>query len=181
MKNTILSAAAIMTIASSAWAADTGTIQFNGAVTETTCTINVDGASNDATVTLPTVSASSLSTATSVSGKTQFNLSLSNCSGGELTAKAFFEPGSTVDSATGRLINTDTTDPATNVSLQLLDGTTDAAINVGDYAQASGTDGYVNIEAGSATLPYSVQYYAEADNVGAGAVASKVTYSISYQ
>ena len=182
MKKSIISAAIFVAFSGgSAFAADTGTITFTGAVTDTTCTVDIGGAGEVGNVALPTVSAESLKTASKVSGKTQFNIALSGCAGASNTAKAFFEPGSTVDPATGRLINTDTAG-AENVSLQLLDGTTDSAINVGDYSQISSNTGYVDIgTTGSASLPYFVQYYAEADQVKAGAVESQVTYSISYK
>ncbi|ESN53165.1 fimbrial protein [Enterobacter sp. MGH 16] len=180
MRKLIISTAVMMAFAGNAMAADTGTIQFTGAVTDTTCSVDIGGAGSDATVQLPTVSATSLATAASVAGKTQFTISLSGCTGAPGTAKAFFEPGSTVNTNTGRLLNTDTAG-AGNVSLQLLDGTTDTAINVGDYSQVSGGTGFVDISSGSAVLPYFVQYYAEDDVVSAGAVASQVTYSISYQ
>ncbi|WP_148872980.1 fimbrial protein, partial [Serratia marcescens] len=159
---------------------DTGTITFTGAVTDTTCNVDIGGAGAEANVKLPTVSKDSLATASSVSGKTQFTISLSGCAGAASTAKAFFEPGTTVDTNTGRLINTDTTG-AENVTLQLLDGTTDTAITVGDFSQVSNNTGFVDVSSGSAVLPYFVQYYAEDNNVTAGAVASQVTYSISYK
>lgn len=177
---TLVSSALLST---SAMAADTGTITFNGAITDSTCNVSIEGGGADATVTLPTVSASSLQTAGDDNGKTRFNMALSGCTGTALnTAKAFFQPGNTVDSSTGRLLNTDLTG-AQFVSLQLRDGSDDSVINVGDQNQ-TGTSaiGYVDISSGSATLPYFVEYYAEASNaVTPGAVTSQVTYNLDYQ
>ncbi|HIE9359426.1 TPA: fimbrial protein [Klebsiella quasipneumoniae subsp. similipneumoniae] len=180
MNKMIIAAAISLAFSTSVFAADTGTITFTGAVTDTTCNVDIGGAGEVGNVSLPTVSAASLGTKTSVSGKTQFNITLSECAGASNSAKAFFEAGATVDSATGRLINTDTTG-AKFVSLQLLDGSTDSVINVGDYSQISNNTGYVDVSTGTATLPYFVQYYAEDAGVSAGAVESQVTYSISYK
>lgn len=168
-------------LSAGAMAADTGTITFNGAITDSTCDVNVEGQGADATVTLPTRSASALATAGAETGKTQFTLALSGCTGTALnTAKAFFQAGNTVDTATGRLLNTDLTG-ATNVTLQLRDGQDDSVIKVGDQNQTgSSAIGYVDITSGSASLPYFVEYYAEAAATP-GAVTSQVTYSLDYQ
>ena len=164
-----------------AMAADTGTIDFVGAITDTTCDVDIGGAGPNATVTLPTVSAASLQNPTDVNGKTQFNMAISGCSGTVInTTKAFFQPGNTVDTATGRLLNTDLTG-ATHVTLQLRDGSDDSVIKVGDQSQTgSAAIGYVDITSGSANLPYFVEYYAE-QAVTPGAVASQVTYNLDYQ
>lgn len=162
-------------------AADSGTITFTGAITDSTCDVSVNGGGASGTVTLPTVSAASLSTMGQTTGTTRFTLDLSNCAGGTLnTAKAYFQNGSSVSSA-GRLINQASTSPATGVTLQLLDGQTGNAINVGDSAQNTG--GFVDITgavSGTVTLPYSVEYYAETASA-AGAVSSMVTYNLNYQ
>lgn len=91
------------------------------------------------------------------------------------TVKAYFEKGANVD-ANGRLINT-ATGGASNVVLQLVDGTGNTPINAGDISQNSGN--FVAISGGNATLPYSVRYYATGAAT-AGAVTSSVTYSLIY-
>ncbi|HFZ1711488.1 TPA: fimbrial protein [Citrobacter sedlakii] len=176
-----LVSSALMT--TGAMAVDTGTITFNGAITDSTCDVSVAGGGADGTVNLPTVSASSIPAAGDVNGTTGFVMSLTNCSGTSLnTAKAFFQAGMTVDSNTGRLLNTDPTG-AQFVSLQLRDGSDNSVIKVGDQSQTGPSAiGYHDISSGAANLPYLVEYYAEQDNaVTPGAVTSLVTYNIDYQ
>lgn len=179
MKTSILIAAisSISLFSLTANAASTGTITFNGELTSSTCDVVVDGQTADATVTLPTVSNTMLAAAGDTAGQTGFNISLENCTGTIATAKAFFEAGPTVDLSTGRLTNNGL---ATNVSLQILDGSNGAApIEVGNASQVANTTG-VDASSGAADLPYMVQYYAEGAT-GAGTVESSVTYTIHYQ
>ena len=94
-----------------------GTITFNGKVTDKTCTISTPGG-KDFAVTLPTVSKNTLATAGAVAGRTPFAINLTKCSAGNVAT--YFEPGSTVDFNTGRLLNQASANAATNVQLQLL-------------------------------------------------------------
>lgn len=169
-------------MASMASATSTGTITFTGEVTDTTCEVSVNGDGADATVTLPTVPATELKTTGLTTGRTNFDLQLSNCSvgaNGANTVSAYFQTGSTVDTTSGRLKQTDTSG-AQNVSLQLRDGTNSNVIFVGSSTQQS-TNYYANIaSATSVTLPYSVEYYAE-DAATAGAVSSSVVYNLQYK
>jgi major type 1 subunit fimbrin (pilin) len=162
-----------------AQAASTGTITFNGELTANTCDVIVDGQAADATVILPTIGINQLQTATRTAGDTGFVMALNNCIGTLQTASAFFQAGTTVDSVTGRLKNIGGN--ATNVSLQLLDGssTSLSVIQAGNQSQKSNTV-YQNVATGSANLPYIVRYYAEAPTT-AGTVVSNVVYSIQYQ
>lgn len=163
-------------------AAGNGTINFTGAVNNQTCNATVNGATGAtaAAVTLPTVQANILATAGSTAGQTAFKMDVTGCAAtnptGAGTVKAFFEKGANVD-ANGRLINTATATPASNVSLQLIDGTGNVPINAGDISQNTGN--FVTISSGNATLPYSVRYYATGAAT-AGAVTSSVTYSLIY-
>ncbi|MCK7430818.1 fimbrial protein [Enterobacter chengduensis] len=165
--------------------ASTGTINFTGTVTSQTCAASVGGinAPTAATVALPAVQASALSAAAATAGRTAFQIALTGCSttagSGANTVKAFFESGSTVDSA-GRLSNSATgATAATNVALQLVDGTTNGVIAAGNASQNTG--GYVTISASAASLPYYVQYIATTGAASAGSVTSSVTYSLIYQ
>ncbi|MCS2169597.1 type 1 fimbrial protein [Scandinavium sp. TWS1a] len=189
MKNSfalLTTASAILLGASvSADAASTGTITFNGELTDSTCEVTVDGQGADATVTLPTVSINELTSSGQVTGRTAFNLQLSDCvvgtSGGQSKVSAFFQTGATVDQNSGRLLNTATTG-ATLVDLQLLDGSnSDSVINVGSTDQVSDMT-YVDIDqtAGTATLPYAVEYYANGQTTP-GVVASSVVYNLQYK
>ncbi|MGM0513292.1 MAG: fimbrial protein, partial [Pseudomonadota bacterium] len=83
-----------------AQAASTGTINFNGELTATTCDVVVDGQAADATVVLPTIGTNLLDAATKTAGETGFVMALNNCSGTLQTASAFFEAGASVDQVT---------------------------------------------------------------------------------
>ncbi|KNE87557.1 hypothetical protein PSTG_19058, partial [Puccinia striiformis f. sp. tritici PST-78] len=50
----------LMGVSSLANSASTGTITFNGLITDNTCNVDVNGQGSDAIVTLPTVSANQL-------------------------------------------------------------------------------------------------------------------------
>lgn len=162
-------------------AGNSGIITFNGKLTANTCDISIDGQAADATVTLPTVSINQLDATSRTAGDTSFVMALTDCSGPTLNAaSAFFLAGASVDVRTGRLKNM--SGDATNVSLELLDGSnTDSAsvIMIGSQEQASKTI-YQSISGGKANLPYIVRYYAE-DATTAGTVSSNVVYSIQYQ
>ncbi|EDQ9689881.1 type 1 fimbrial protein [Citrobacter freundii] len=164
-----------------AQAAGNGTINFTGAVNNQTCNASINGATGTtaAAVTLPTVQANVLAAAGNTAGQTAFKMDVTGCAAtnptGAGTVKAYFEKGPNVDS-NGRLINTTTTG-ASNVALELVDGTGNTAIRAGDISQNTGN--YVAITGGNATLPYSVRYYATGAAT-AGAVTSSVTYSLAY-
>lgn len=189
MKKLFITASILAAFAGmNAQAESTGTITFNGELTATTCEVVVDNQAADATIQLPTLGINQLATAGSTAGETSFNMALSNCSGTLKTASAFFENGTTVDTD-GRLKNTATdtaasgdtaaTTAATNVSLELLDGTTGDVIVAGNQSQTD-ANSYVSIATGSAVLPYSVRYYATGATT-AGLVGSSVVYSIQYK
>lgn len=158
-----------------------GTITINGKITDTTCTVSVNGGTADATVTLPTISATALPNVNSTAGATPFNISLSGCTGTSLsTASTYFEPGTFVDTSTGRLnIDGTVADAATNVQVQLLNANRDAIV-AGASVAAGQNDVAVDISSGSGTLNYYAQYYATGA-VGAGSVTTQVDYTITYQ
>ncbi|HHT7392513.1 fimbrial protein [Klebsiella oxytoca] len=186
MKKSLLSSSLVAALAISAFsvnAASTGTITFNGELTDSTCDVDINGQGADAIVKLPTVSVNDLAASGDTTGRTSFNLNLSNCvvgtQGGHSKVAAYFQPGTTVDLSTGRLRNVSGT--ATNVDLELLDATGSyATIKVGNTDQVSNT-AYVDIQAdGSAVLPYAVQYYANAQTTP-GTVVSSVVYNLQYK
>lgn len=181
MKKSVIAASIVAALGSlpAVQAASTGTITFNGLLTATTCDVIVDGKAADATVTLPTVGINELNIAGKTTGRTGFNMVLSNCSGSLKTASAFFQAGSSVDPVTGRLKNV--SGSASNVSLQLRDGSSasQAIIAAGNTNQVANTS-YVSTATGSATLPYSVEYYADGVTA-AGTVVSSVVYNLQYK
>ncbi|MFM0727326.1 fimbrial protein [Paraburkholderia strydomiana] len=168
--------AAAFTMPAVSHAAD-GTITFTGQITSQTCTISGNGGGKNFTVTLPTVSTSALATAGTTAGRTPFNIALSNCTPNSGNVSTYFEPGATVDTTTGQLVNASGT--ATNVEVGLLNGDS-SAITLG-AAQASQNSKAVALASGAATLKYFAQYVATNGASTAGTVNTTVMYSIVYQ
>lgn len=186
MKKSVISASVVAILAAaslSAQAASTGTITFNGELTDTTCEVDINGQGSDATVILPTVGVNQLTASGETTGRTSFNMNISDCvigtEGGHAKVSSFFQAGNTVDLSTGRLKNVGGT--ATNVDLQLLDASNSFnPINVGNTDQVNNT-AYVDIQAdGTAYLPYAVEYYANAQTTP-GTVTSSVVYNLQYK
>jgi major type 1 subunit fimbrin (pilin) len=184
MKKILLSAAlaavfGVVALAPQAATATDGTITFAGKISSSTCTIGSSGTPSTGgsfTVTLPTVSTGALGTSSgTVAGTTPFSINLSNCTsalnGGSV--KAYFEPGSTINT-NGRL-NT----AVAGVDLQVLNSG-QTGINLSTQAGTTSA----TVTGGSATLAYYVQYYNNGANgtgaVGSGTVGSSVNYSIVY-
>lgn len=184
MKRSIL-AAALMLAFGSAHAVSTGTINFEGQITDATCDVAVNGdTSGLATVKLPEVNKSALAVKDATAGGVLFTMTLSNCDLGTdvpvTKASVFFQAGDTVDLNTGRLKQTAATDAATLVSLQLFDPEAGKPIQVG-YASQIDDNTYKTITAeGTADLHYGVRYYAEGA-VTPGKVTSKVVYNLMYK
>ncbi|MDR9865139.1 fimbrial protein [Pseudomonas baetica] len=177
----LLFLAGVTAASQTAFAAD-GTITFSGNVTAQTCTINGNGNGNgsgskDFTVTLPVVSASALTSAGQTAGRTPFNIALTACTPSSGNVHAYFEPGPTVDMATGNLKLTGS--GATNVQIGLLNEDF-TVVKVG-AADASQNSKAVPISAaGAATLPFYAQYVATGAAT-AGVANSNVLYSLVYQ
>ncbi|WP_336222352.1 fimbrial protein [Citrobacter amalonaticus] len=195
MKKSLIAASMVILSGSAfmAHAESTGTITFNGMVTDTTCDVSVNGQGPTATVQLPTVSSTLLAVKGDVTGRTQFNMELTNCTLGTTTGdtvsqvSAFFQDGATVDPSTGHLKQQEPAG-ATNVSLQLLDGTTFAPIKVGDSSQITDSTYYAMTDTGDATgnvlptieMPYAVEYFADGQATP-GPVSSSVVYNLMYK
>ncbi|GLK87075.1 fimbrial protein [Pseudomonas turukhanskensis] len=200
MKHKLLAISSIMAMAATAQTAmaDSGTIEFEGAITATTCDVTVNGQTNDALVTLPTISQSLLKTEGAVAGRTPIKFELTDC----ILAVANPDPTATTDPAlqgfakvyfnaatgtdfinpAGRLDIDDTiADAATNVNLQIL-GTDNVAMDLSQDVDLQGTAASTKIENGAATMMYGVQYYATgATGAGIGKVSSSVGYEIHYE
>jgi major type 1 subunit fimbrin (pilin) len=177
-KSVLLTAMALSAFAAlptASFAAD-GTITFNGNITSQTCKISGNGGGSSFTVTLPTVSVSALATAKQTAGTTPFNIALTDCTPASGTATVYFEPGATVDTATGQLLNA--TGSATNVEVGLLNADY-SQIKLGQ-ALASQNSQSASLSTGSATLNYYAQYVATGA-AGAGSVNTTSLYSIVYQ
>lgn len=179
-KTKLISAAVLASAAIApqfAFAAD-GTITFTGLVTAQTCTINGNGsASNNFTVALPTVPASALAVVGQPAGTSPFNIALTGCTPASGNVHTFFEPGPTVNTATGNLIVA--AGGAVNVEIRLKNG--DASLIKLGAADASQNSKSVAIAAdGTATLPYFAEYVGTGA-VTAGAANSSVMYTLIYQ
>ncbi len=168
--------------------ANSGKVDFEGAITAVTCTVHVNGALKDGLVRLPTVSSSLLDASGKTTGRTFIKFELSGCtplaSGSH--AKVFFTAGSTINTD-GRLDNTETTGAATNVNLQILDtyqqpiDLTSDATNQSKAPPAGATpNSPADISTGKATMLYAVQYYATGTSTP-GSVKSSVGYEINYE
>jgi len=173
MKKILLASSLIVLGMSSAFAAD-GTITINGLVTDNTCVVTTPEG-GDLTVTLPTVSQTSLATAGTTAGRTPFTLGLSNCEVGDVVG-TYFEPGATVDFATGLLNNAG---DAKNVKVQLV-GANNSPIRVLAGPQTNSQFVSVANADGSADLNYYAEYYATGA-AEAGTVNTSVQYTIIYQ
>ncbi len=169
---TVAAAAALPTMAH---AAD-GTITVNGSIGTQTCTIDGNGTGGkDFSVALPKVSTSSLASGGTTAGRTPFKIGLKNCSPASGKVYTHFEPGTTVNSTTGQLLNASGT--AKNVEVGLLNGDT---TNIG-LGKADEQSKVVELSNGAADLPYYAQYVATGGPAGQGTVNTSVMYSIMYQ
>lgn len=186
MKKSVISASLFAILSAttlSAQAESSGTITFQGELTDTTCNVDINGQGANPTIVLPTVGVNQLTEAGKTTGRTSFNMNISDCvtgtEGGHSKVAGFFQAGNTVDLSTGRLKNVGGT--ATNVDLRLLDASNSfAPINVGNTDQVNGM-AYVDIQAdGKALLPYAVEYYAN-DQTTPGTVNSSVVYNLQYK
>ncbi|MBN3783674.1 type 1 fimbrial protein [Burkholderia sp. Ac-20345] len=177
-----LSSIAALTVAAAAALpavshATDGTITITGKIGTQTCTIDGNGTGGkDFSVGLPKVSTSSLASGGSTAGRTPFNIGLKNCSPATGNVYTHFEPGTTVNSTTGQLLNASGT--AKNVEVGLLNGADQSNIGLGKADENSTAVALVN---GAATLPYYAQYVATGGPAGQGTVNTSVMYSIMYQ
>ncbi|WP_180001881.1 MULTISPECIES: fimbrial protein [unclassified Acinetobacter] len=170
MKKILLASSLIVLGMSSAFAAD-GKITINGLVTDNTCVVTTPQG-KDLTVTLPTVSKLSLASDGATAGRTPFTLGLTGCQAGDVGT--YFEPGATVDFATGLLNNAG---EATNVKVQLV-GDNNLPIRVLAGPQENSQFVTVNAD-GSAALNYYAEYYATGAATS-GDVTTSVQYTITY-
>jgi major type 1 subunit fimbrin (pilin) len=158
-------------LASPSAAATTGTISFDGQITDSTCDVTggTTGTSSFV-VQLPIVSTNQLGPG-DVAGRTNFRMSLANCMSVANGVRVFFEGGPTVDPATGTLT---TSLPDVNLALFDKDG---SQIAIGNESQRTDNALYQPFD----TMDYQVAY----QNVGpvsamAGMVTSSVVYSLHY-
>jgi type 1 fimbria pilin len=139
-----------------------------GSVVMQACTVT-SGA--NMTVTLPTVNARSLTSVGSTAGLTGFNIALSCQAGATASITMATANPST---ATGVIAPTTGAGYATNVGIQILNGSS-APITFNSPQSLGSTP------TGTMTIPYFAQYYVTGTPVGAGQVTGTVTFTMSYQ
>ncbi|WP_342322841.1 fimbrial protein [Kosakonia sp. BYX6] len=161
-------------LSSSAFAATANnTVRFMGEVSEQTCNIDIDGNSTSPVVLLPTVSNSQLASSGSTAGDTPFTVTLSGC-GPQLTSAGIVFVANNIDGQ--NLKNTATTAPATNVAIQLLEGTTELNFVNNKVETAKQSVGGSNL---SATYDLTARYFATGVAT-AGNVEAQAQFAVTY-
>lgn len=175
MNSKLLSALALasVTLVSQQASASDGTITFNGEIVANTCVVTT-GSGGSFTVTLPKVMASALASVGATAGRTPFQIALTGCNNAQngMNVHTYFEPGSTVDSVTGKLKTTNAT-----VQIGLVNG--DGVPIKAGFADATQGSKLVVISGGGATLPYFAEYYANEVAVP-GVANTTVVYTLVY-
>ncbi|HDM8061266.1 fimbrial protein [Vibrio harveyi] len=162
---------------SSVLAASANTITFQGEVTDETCTVSVNGENASPVVLLETVPKSELAKSGDTAGATEFEVSISGCTGNATTGVPNISTVFVGNQVTGNG-NLGNTGSATNVELQILD-TSDSAIDLsGGYKGSNDLALAAGEKANSAT--YKAQYYATGAST-AGTVNASLQYAVSYQ
>ncbi|HXO99945.1 MAG TPA: fimbrial protein [Luteibacter sp.] len=165
--------------APSAFAADGGTITFNGSISNVTCTVNGGAPGNgpDFEVQMQGVSAGSFPNVGDIAGKTPFRIYVGSAGETECTNDtkvwAAFENGSTVDALTGALI---VSGGATGVQIRLFDKA-DTPIDILGNNQGAVQE---TIADNQAVLVYASGYQ-RTGNVVAGEADSSVVYGIRFE
>lgn len=204
MKKVLLAAsiASALSLFNIAQAANSGTITFNGEITDATCDVGVNGdfTTGNGTVTLPTVSKSVLYDATpgttKTTGVTKFTIDAKNCDMGSKTkVQAFFRAtAAEVDPVTGFLWNKEPVATASSdVALRIKHFTSGNIVDLNNSRLATGGSDWVTVSGtspnGIATMPYSVEYITKNDGslnssgsaaLAAGKVLSTITYELQY-
>lgn len=172
----LVAVAAFASLAPSVSHAANGEITFTGTIKAQTCKISGNNSGNpNFTVALPPVSITALDQGGKSAGRTPFTISLTNCSPATGNVYTHFEPGDTINTASGNLINAEGT--ATPIEVNILNADT-SFIKLG---QANENSKPVALQNGAATLAYFAQYVAVGGPATAGSVKTSVMYSIAYQ
>ncbi|MGE8566128.1 MAG: fimbrial protein [Achromobacter sp.] len=162
----------------SAVAADVKLV-FTGKVSPSTCKIDdsVEGQYVKA-VELPDVSTRALAKQNDVAGRKLVELKLTGCSGSKVTTR--FNPGASVDLATGALINqaqaSGNGETPSNAQVQLLNSKYQPI----DLFNNSGTETF-NIEGNAANIEFYAQYLAATGNTTPGPVHAEVLLDLIYE
>jgi major type 1 subunit fimbrin (pilin) len=179
MKKTLLTAALLTAFGvavvapQAANAASSSTINFTGKVYADTCVITVNGG---AAVALPTVATSAFATTSGsalASSATNFTIALASCDTNLVSAATKFTSGSTVDSSTGNLKNSLTSNN-TNVEVELLNGAN--VINTSTQANAP----TITLSSGAGSIQLTAEYITTSTTTTAGLYSSSVGFTLTY-
>jgi major type 1 subunit fimbrin (pilin) len=162
-----------------------GTITFTGSVADATCTVSGGAGTNGGTgnfiVALDQVTPGDFAAAGATAGPKPFSVQIgapgqTSCVNGSIGTMSFLTSSPQIDAANGNLKNA-LTGEATNTEIQLLDGTTQAPINLasGSYSVASPA-----VANNTATIPFVAQYYADGGIPTAGLVSTSVVYKVVF-
>ncbi len=148
-------------------------VRFMGEVSEQTCNITVNGSSSSPVILLPTVSTGQLAKANDTAGDTPFTVTLSGCGAQAANASILFVAND-VDGSS--LKNNATAAPATNVAIQLMEGSTTLDfINNQTKTAAQSVGGGTN----SATYDLIARYQATGV-VTSGSVEAQAQFAVTY-
>lgn len=161
---------------SAALAAESGTITFNGKVTDETCEVTT-GSNGDFTVDLASAKTSALTQAGDTAVPLNFRIAVNNCSSTVQKVRTqFLYDASLVELSSGVLKNQlSGATAATQVALQLFNPDDSSVIKPGD----AGASKSFPVTNGVAEMIYGVQYYATGQATP-GLVKSQVKYQLSY-
>lgn len=174
-----LSLALIAAASATVAMADTGTITFNGLVVADTCTTTLTGGASATAVTLPTVPTTALAAANNIAGYTPFSLSVTGCDATAATRGIRYTlTPSAYASNNNLLANTSGAGFATNVGVEILEGTTPTPIQ---FAGAAHQTNNVNLTSGVGSVSLAAQYKATGPTPAtAGTVTSVLNWTLVY-
>lgn len=192
MKKVLLAAsiASALSLFNIAQAANSGTINFTGEITDATCDVV---AGDNGNVALPVKSKSLFTNAAGtqsvISGK-KFNIVASNCAmgtSGKTKVQAYFNPQANIDATTGYLYNVTGTAKDVELRLSYSDGT---VVDLNNNVLATSDSKYVTVGTdNSATMIFQADYVTKKDGkfnktgtdaLTAGTVVSSIEYELQY-
>lgn len=181
--NMILALATLTMSSVSVYAADTGTLTFNGSVLSDSCEITTSaGADQTITLTPAYVSDFSGSGSTPATTKKNFTIDISNCAAGSYVIS--FPVSSNASYLTGDYISNQSTSTsvANNVAFALYDGTSSTTPITLSNGPNSTAQTVAEGGTGAASFPFAVNYIQTSDStVTAGNVTGTLKYQIAYE
>ncbi|AOI68784.1 fimbrial protein [Burkholderia ubonensis] len=159
----------LATAAAHAQTATTGTINFNGSITDVPC--EIDTAATSSNVPMAKVFANDFSGVGSTTGTTSFQIVLKNCGTSTTGATVLF--AGTTDATNTTALQT-TVGGASGVALQLVDDT-GTPISIGSSSKA------YTIAEGDNTFNFAARYIATSATVTGGAANATALFALTYK